>query len=249
MGMVSVAGQRRPVWKRAAGRVLKRVVGWRFRRFRPDAQPERWVRIAGVRLRVLPGVFNPALHFTSGFLATYLRGAGVVGPGSRVLDLGTGSGVAAIAAARAGAGCVLATDINPEAVMCAAGNVRRLGLQELVRVREGDLFEPVRGERFDLIVCNPPYFRGSPRNMAERAYRAGPNFEWMERLAVEAADYLAGGGSLLLVLGDAADLPGILARFEAAGWRVAEVARRDILIEVLHIFCLEPAVDRPRGVV
>ncbi|HKP54297.1 MAG TPA: methyltransferase [Chloroflexia bacterium] len=228
----------RPAWKRALGFVLKRGIGWRFRHFDPNRQPERWVRVAGLRLRVLPGVFNPALHFTSAFLADYLRRPVVIKSGSSVLDLGTGTGIAAIASARAGAGRVVAIDINPEAVKCAGHNIRAHQLQGQVDVRRGDLFAPVRDEQFDLIISNPPYFKGDPRTLAERAYMGGAQYEWIDRFASEAPLYLARGGSCLLVLGDAADVPAILARIRIAGWQIVEAARRDILVEVLHIFRL-----------
>lgn len=228
----------RPAWKRVIGLVLKRGIGWRFRNFDPNRQPERWVRVAGLKLRVLPGVFNPALHFTSAFLVKYLRRPGAVARGSMVLDLGTGTGIAAIAAAQAGAGRVVATDINPDAARCAGSNVRRYRLHEVVEVRLGDLFEPVRGEHFDLIISNPPYFRGSPHTLAEHAYMGGAHYEWIDRFAAQALTYLTAGGSAMIVLGNAADVPAILARIKAAGWQVEEVARRDILVEVLHIFCL-----------
>jgi release factor glutamine methyltransferase len=192
---------------------------------------------------VLPSVFNPALHFTSAFLVEYLRRSGVVSPGSSVLDLGTGTGIAAIAAAQAGAGRVVATDINPDAARCAAYNVRRYRLHDVVAVRQGDLFEPVRGEHFDLIISNPPYFKGSPHTLAEHAYMGGAQYEWIGRFAAQALTYLAPGGRVIIVLGDAADVPAILARFRAADWQIEEVARRDILVEVLHIFCLTQAAN------
>src|SRR5947209_7911899 len=107
-----VGSVRRPLWKRGVRRVLKRLLAWRYRGFRPEAQPAHWRRVGGLRLRVLPSVFDPALHFTSGFLAAYLRRPGVIRPGAQVLDLGTGSGIAAITAARAGAGAVCAVDLN-----------------------------------------------------------------------------------------------------------------------------------------
>lgn len=219
-------------------RVLKLVIGWRFRRFDPNQQPARWVHVAGLRLRVLPGVFNPALHFTSLFLAEYLRRPNVIKPNSLVLDLGTGAGIAAIAAAQSGAARVLATDINPDAVRSATLNVRHHGLQDYVQVVQGDLFAPVAGEQFGLIISNPPYFRGIPQTLAERAYKAGANYEWIDRFASEAPFYLSHGGKVLLVLGDAADIPEIMGRMRAAGWQVSKVARRDIIVEVLYIFCM-----------
>ena len=235
-------GRARPVWKRAAGQVLKRALAWRYRHFQPGGEPERWTQVAGLRLRVLPQVFNPGLHFTSGFLAAFLARPGVVPPGGAVLDMGTGSGVAAIAAARAGAGRVVAVDLNPAAVTCAAENARRHGVAARVAVREGDLFAPVTGERFDLIVCNPPYFPGTPRTLAEHAYMGGPGYEWLGRFAAGARAHLAPGGRVLVVLGDATDVPAILARLTAPGWSVHEVARRASLIEVLSIFALTPGI-------
>jgi len=76
-------------------------------------------------------------------------------PIDAALDLGTGSGFQALMMARH-ARHVVAVDINPRAVRYASFNAL---LNELpnVEVREGDLFEPVHGDTFDLIVSNPPY--------------------------------------------------------------------------------------------
>ena len=76
-------------------------------------------------------------------------------PVSRALDLGTGSGTQAILAA-AHAERVVGTDVNPRALRFARFNAVANGVSNL-DLREGDLFEPVEGERFDLVVCNPPY--------------------------------------------------------------------------------------------
>jgi release factor glutamine methyltransferase len=233
-------------WKRLVRYVLKRVLDWRFRNFRPGARPAHEVRVAGLRLRVLTGVFDPRLHFTSAFLATYLRRPGVVPPGGRVLDLGTGTGIMAITAGLAGAGLVVATDINPAAVRCATGNVLRYGLQHRVMVRAGDLFAPVAGERFDLIVTNPPYYRGEPRTMIERAYMAGSAHEWLARFASGLHKHLTPHGQALVVLGDSADISAILALLEAAGLQVMLVAHRDILVEALYIYALVPTQTAPR---
>ena len=75
-------------------------------------------------------------------------------PVERALDLGTGSGVEALLAARH-AQTVVATDINPRALEYAALSARLNGLS--IDLREGSLFDPVAGERFDLIVANPPF--------------------------------------------------------------------------------------------
>ncbi len=75
-------------------------------------------------------------------------------PVERALDVGTGSGVQAMLAARH-AGHVVATDVNPRALELARIGS---GLNELpLDLRQGSLFDPVGGERFDLIVANPPF--------------------------------------------------------------------------------------------
>lgn len=75
-------------------------------------------------------------------------------PVERALDVGTGSGVEALLAAR-NAREVVATDINPRALEYAALGARLNGLA--LDLRQGSFFEPVKGERFDLIVANPPF--------------------------------------------------------------------------------------------
>jgi SAM-dependent methyltransferase len=82
------------------------------------------------------------------------------------LDLGTGSGIQAILAA-AHAGQVVGTDVNPRALEFARFNAVLNGVGN-VELREGDLFEPVAGERFDLVVCNPPYLIAPSEGFAFR---------------------------------------------------------------------------------
>jgi methylase of polypeptide subunit release factors len=76
-------------------------------------------------------------------------------PVSRALEIGTGCGVLALKAARH-ATHVVATDTNPRALNLAAFNAAINGVTN-VEWRLGSLFEPVAGERFDLLFANPPY--------------------------------------------------------------------------------------------
>ncbi len=92
---------------------------------------------------------HPTTRLCLQALAEWLR------PGDRVLDLGTGSGILAIAAARRGAGWVWALDIDAVAVRVAKENVRRNGVSDRVEVTQGSLSEALaRGERFDGILAN-----------------------------------------------------------------------------------------------
>src|SRR6267378_2445328 len=78
-----------------------------------------------------------------------------VGPGLRVLDMGTGSGVSALLAAQTGSE-VVAADVNPKAVECARANAERNGLAAHITFVHGDLFQGVEGD-FDLIIFDPPF--------------------------------------------------------------------------------------------
>src|SRR4029450_1175778 len=75
-------------------------------------------RVAGFRLTVRPTVFHPRYFLTSEFFANFLSDIDLTG--KRVADVGTGSGILALAAARAGAASVVALDINPNAAKVAA---------------------------------------------------------------------------------------------------------------------------------
>jgi release factor glutamine methyltransferase len=144
----------------------------------------------------------------------------------RVLDLCTGSGAIAIALAKElPAATIVATEISAEAVAIAKKNVERNGFADRVDVRAGDLFAPVAGERFDLIVSNPPYIASAviPTLSAEvrreprLALDGGPDgLAFYDRICGAAREYLVPGGWLVVEHGfDQADA--VRARFERGG--------------------------------
>lgn len=112
-----------------------------------------------------------------------------------VLDLGTGSGVQALIAARSAAR-VVATDVSPRALRYAQLNAELNGVA--LDLREGSRYEPVQGERFDRIVCNPPFVitprgtEGVPAYTYRDGGLAGDGF--VEAIVRGAADHLAPGG-------------------------------------------------------
>ncbi|MEA2176964.1 MAG: release factor glutamine methyltransferase, partial [Solirubrobacteraceae bacterium] len=123
-------------------------------------------------------------------------------PGARVLDLCTGSGAVALAAAGQGADEVVAVDVSRRAVL----TVRLNALINRVRVRavRGHLFEAVGDERFDVIASNPPYVPDEvdelPTRGARRAWDAGRDGRvLLDRICRDAARHLRPGGTLLLV--------------------------------------------------
>ena len=192
-------------------------------------------RVHGAPFVVMPSVFNPKVPRTGEFLAAQLD-ARLVGPATEVLDMGTGSGVCAVIAARR-ARRVVAVDINPEAVRCAGINALLNHLEHKIDVRHGDLFEPVHAERFDMILFNPPFLLGTPRDDRDRAWRST---DVAERFASGLGAHLKPGGFALVLLSSFGDAPVFLEEFRKRDLAVGVLAQRRFVNETLAIFRLEP---------
>lgn len=235
--LVIAGTRRRPLQSESASKLQsglgKRIVRWRYRLTQRGRYNQLVLEeVAGRPIVVLPEVFNPKLLRSGEYLASLLDE--LVMPGARVLDMGTGSGVGAVTAANL-ASRVVAVDINPQAVRCARINALLNEVDDIVDVREGDLFESVQGERFDVILFNPPYFRGAPKDALDRAWRSE---DVVERFAAGLAGHLTAGGYALVVLSTDGETPAFLESFEINELDVMVVAKRDLLNESLMIYRL-----------
>ncbi len=202
-----------PRWRRARRLPEER---WRDswkRYFRPQRIGRRllvkpsWttynVKSGDAVIEIDPGMaFGTGQHPTTAMCLRALEDR--MRPGDGVLDLGTGSGILAIAAARLGAARVLALDTDPQAVQASRENVAANRVEDVVEVVEGTLPDGARGERFDLLVANISGLT-------------------IERLAGALADALKDSGTMV-VSGFLEDAAGGLRRvFAAAGLTVERV--------------------------
>jgi ribosomal protein L3 glutamine methyltransferase len=128
-----------------------------------------------------------------------------------VLDLCTGSGCLAILASRHFPNARIdAVDISKDALEVAARNVADYGLQDRVTLRHGDLFGPIGGRQYDLIISNPPYVDAEGMAALPRECRAEPKLAFdggtdgiaiVRRILNEAGEHLAPQGGLLCEIG------------------------------------------------
>jgi release factor glutamine methyltransferase len=148
--------------------------------------------------------------------------------GRDVLDVGTGSGALALAAARAGAASVTAVDLSLRSVATTWINGRLAGAR--IGVRRGDLFGPVVGRRFGLVLSNPPYVPATsavlPRHRAARCWDAGPDGRaLLDRICAGVPGVLTEDGTVLLVHSSVCDTDATLAALRRVGLDARELAR------------------------
>jgi methylase of polypeptide subunit release factors len=138
-------------------------------------------------------------------------------PVGRALDLGTGCGVQSLHLAQH-TNAIVASDLNPRAIDLARMTAKINAIE--VDLRLGDLFSPVAGETFDLVITNPPYVISPPRPGSERlTYREAdrPGDNLVEQVVRAGAAHLAPGG-VLQVLGNWAHLGNIEWPDRIRGW-------------------------------
>jgi len=145
-----------------------------------------------------------------------------------VWDMGTGAGAVALSLAAEGTWTrVVATDVSPEALSVAADNAERYDLGGHVEFREGSLFEPLEeGERFDVIVSNPPYIAEGEKGELqpevrdweppEALFAGADGLDVIRQLVAGAPKHLLSGGLLALECG-LGQAEGIAADVQATG--------------------------------
>lgn len=231
VGAERVARAAAPVRFSAATRALVRFLRF-FHHVRGFDRYDEFIveHVYGTPILVTPSVFNPKRMRTGEFLVSQLDAR--IGPEAEVLDMGTGSGVGAVFAAKH-ARRVVAVDINAAAVRCARINALLNRAEGTVDVRHGDLFDPVAGERFDLILFNPPFKTGEARNDRDRAWRANG---LGERFAEGLDRHLKPGGAALLLLSTFGDEQVFLEPLRHGGHGISPLARRRYFGEELTLY-------------
>lgn len=197
-------------------------------------------RVAGFRLTVPPTVFHPRYFLTSKYFASFIGRLDLVG--QRVADVGTGTGILALVAARAGASRVVAIDINPNAAAAAFHNAHANALSDRVTAVCSNLLSALAPKpTFDVILSSPPSFSGEPRDLADRAWHAGPAYRDIALLFEQARDRLAPGGRMYVLFSSDTDLGLMGSLIDRAGFQARLVGERALLVESFILYELHVA--------
>jgi len=211
---------------------------------RPRLSRAVFERVEGRHFVVWPGVFNPVVFRTGRFLAQFISRTKLLEPrlpSPTALDVGTGCGILAVFAALRGYR-VTATDIEPQAVSCARANAILNRVEESVLVVEGDLFAPVQGQTFDVVLFSLPKFRGEPTTAFERAWKSP---DVIERFARGLPGVLKQDGVALFVLTSHGDPKGMLTALSRAGLAVERLVWRHFGVETMAIYAARHSHVKP----
>jgi len=166
----------------------------------------------------------------------------------RVLDLCTGSGCIGIASLQHLPNATVdLVDISPQALVVAERNIARYELQDVARTVESDLFSALNGQRYDLIVSNPPYVDAIEMTALPAEYQAEPalglaagddGLDLVRKILAQAADHLTENGVLVVEVGVSQyylelaypDLPFYWFEFEQGGEGVFAINRSELVL-------------------
>ncbi|KYG80156.1 release factor glutamine methyltransferase [Roseivirga ehrenbergii] len=189
----------------------------------------------GVQVCVPPGIFNPRLSFSSKYLVNFLSKENL--NGCSFLEIGSGSGVISLFAAKLGAR-VTAVDINPLAVTCTRENAESNELN--LEVILSDIFELLPESPFDFIVVNPPYYPKDPKNDIEKAWFCGENFDFFYRFFSQLKSYLKIDSRTFMVLSEDCEIEEIKCIANMSGFSMEVESEKLIYWEVNYIFLIQP---------
>lgn len=184
---------------------------------KPKMQSTVNEKISGYTFIVRPTVFNPKDFLSSEIFVKYIQTLDL--EDKTILDMGSGSGIVSIFAASRGAKC-LAADINPVAIRCIRENAALNHFESQIDAVESDLYISIKPaeKKFDIIFFNPPYYRGNPHNNFERAFKAGPNLEVIDRFLADSKEHLLPSGEICLLVSSDMDMDDLYRRIEQAGY-------------------------------
>ena len=162
---------------------------------------EREFSYNNISVKVLPGVFHPGLFFSSKVILNFVDTLNL--KSKTFLELGAGTGIISILAAKKGA-TVFASDISNKAVENVKLNAAGNNVQ--ITIFSSDLFKSIPAMQFDYIIINPPYYSRDPRQDEEYAWFCGSNFEYFNSLFNSLSNYIGKDSKVFMILSEVCDI-------------------------------------------
>jgi release factor glutamine methyltransferase len=187
-----------------------------------------------IQLEIPPEVFHPGFFFSTRLLLRHLANLPVAG--KQFLELGAGSGLISIVAAKKGAQ-VTASDINTIAIAALKENARRNKVK--LNIVQSDLFQAIPRQKFDLIAINPPYYKKNPGTEKEYAWYCGERGEFFQRLFQELQNFIHTKTVVMMILCDGCDQQMILTYARYYNFTMKCIATHKNLIERNFIYKIE----------
>lgn len=189
-------------------------------------------------LKVKPGVFHPKFFSSTGFMLEFLEFMNF--SGKKVIEIGSGSGLISIVAAKEGAR-VTAIDISKIAVENTRLNI---GLNQdridprsgHVEVIESDLFEKINHGVFDLLIVNPPFYPGEAQKPEDHAWYAGKDMDYFQKLFSTCLDHMNSASEMYMVLSEDCNFNRIFELAKKNSLSIKAVAVKQFITENLYIF-------------
>jgi len=155
----------------------------------------------GLTLSIPPGIFHPQFFFSTKLLLQQVKMQEL--KGRRFLELGCGSGLISLVAAKKGAS-VTSSDINPVAIEQLKANSHANGIE--LRMIESDLFRSIPPQQFDIIAINPPFYKKYPVSSYDYAWCCGEKGEYFQQLFAQLGTYMTSSSIVLMILFEGCDM-------------------------------------------
>jgi release factor glutamine methyltransferase len=162
---------------------------------------EREYSYNNISVKVFPGVFHPGLFISTKVLLNFVNTLKF--EGESFLELGAGTGIISILAAKKGA-AVFASDISGKAIQNIELNAAKNNVQ--INIFTSDLFKNIPYMQFDYIIINPPYYSRDPGEEEEYAWFCGSNFEYFKSLFNSLSNYIGKDSKVFMILSEVCDI-------------------------------------------
>jgi release factor glutamine methyltransferase len=208
----------RKIIKRFASFFLIPLTKWYLRK-------ERVYHYKNITVKILPGVFHPGLFYSTKFVLEFLADEDL--KNKTFLELGCGTGLISIAAAKAGAH-VTSSDLSTKAIENIILN-KKINHVEIKTIHS-DLFDSIN-EVFDFIIINPPYYGKEVSNENELCWNCGKEFEYFEKLFRQLTKHINNSSSVIMVLTKGCDLQRIFAIAKKSNFDFELIKEKDVLFD------------------